>query len=238
MRFPLFLTTILAFAFTIARAAAADPAVYPPMISTTGSAEIRLVPDFADLYFNIDVRRADLASARKEQAERTAKILAVLRSAGIDENDVQTSQVSISTIYVRSGNYETATVDYYAVSQNISFTMRNVKKVGEVTADVVLAGANGVGDVVLRTSDLRKRRDEARLQAARAAREKAVALAKELGVKIGKPYSIDEFNANSVQSNASTTSVRAGGEGDEPQATFAPGMVSVQANVRVSFLLE
>jgi len=32
----------------------------PPLVSTTGSAQIRVVPDLADLFFEVEVRNVDL----------------------------------------------------------------------------------------------------------------------------------------------------------------------------------
>src|SRR5260370_27188660 len=54
------------------------------------------------------------------------------------------------------------------------------------------AGANHIGGVEYQSSELRKYTDEAGDAAAKAAREKADALAKALGNQIGKTYSIEE----------------------------------------------
>jgi uncharacterized protein YggE len=37
-----------------------------PLVSTAGSAEIRVVPDLADLVFQVEARNADLTKARTE----------------------------------------------------------------------------------------------------------------------------------------------------------------------------
>ena len=221
-----------------------QPAPLPPLVSTTGSAEIRVVPDLADLYFEIEVRNADLAVARKQQAERATKLLAALRAAGVTEAELQTSQVQISPYYT-DRRQETEKLRFYIVSQNIGCTLHDVKKVPDVTVAAVTAGATGVPGATLRTSELRKYRDQARAKAIRAAKEKAIALATELGAKVGKPYTItedagyDSRQSTRNISNFAQTTVR-GGEppGDETTPTFAPGTISISANVDVSFVLE
>jgi len=216
-----------------------------PLVSTNGSAEIRVVPDLADLCFVVEIRNADLSLARKQQAERTRKVLEALRASGVAEADLQTSQAQITPDYT-DRRQETEQVRFYRVSQTICCTLREVKKVADVTADVVAAGATGVRDASLRTSQLRKYRDEARAKAIQAAKEKAAALASELGVKIGKPYTITEgafyggYSAGMIlnNGNAVQTVGTGGNQEDGATPTFAPGTISISANVAVSFTLE
>lgn len=219
----------------------------PPLVSTSGTAQVRVVPDLADLNFEVEVRHADLAIARKEQAERMAKLLTALRAAGVAENELQTSQVAIAPDYTNRRE-ETDKVKFYSVSQTVCCTLHEVKKVPDVTASAISAGATTVSGACLRTSQLRKYRDEARAMAIKAAREKAVALAGELGAKVGKPYTITEGAANDwrssgynrnnlqVQSNAANDAAETPGDGSSP--AFAPGSISISASVDVAFLLE
>jgi uncharacterized protein YggE len=209
-----------------------------PLVSTTGSAEIRVVPDLADLVFQVD---------------RMSKVLGMLRHAGIKDSELQTSQVEIVPHYEndnRGGGpfsesrpVESVAARFFSVSQYVSCTLHDVKKVANVTTDAVAAGVTGIQGVSLRTSELRKYRDQARSQAIRAAKEKAVALAGELGAKVGRPFSITEkentndfgnpmFNSSNFQRSVSAP----GGENGE--TSFVPGTISISARVSVSFLLE
>lgn len=221
------------------------------LVSTTGSAEIRVVPDLADLVFEVEARNTDLTKARAEQADRMSRVLAVLRNGGIKDSELQTSQVEIVPHYENDNHgggpfsdgrpVESVAARFFGVSQYVSCTLHDVKKVANVTADAVTAGATGVQGARLRTSHLRKYRDQARSQAIRAAKEKAVALAGELGAKVGRPYSIteNEYYGGSQMFNSAVyqRSASAGGS-DSGESTFAPGTISVNAHVSVSFMLE
>lgn len=216
----------------------------PPLVSTSGSAQIRVVPDLADLFFEVEVRNVDLTVARKQQAERATKILAALRAAGVVEAELQSSQVQITPDYT-DRREETEKVRFYRVYQSISCTLHDLKKVPDVTADAVAAGATGVRGVSLRTSQLRKFRDEARAKAIQAAKEKATALAAELGAKLGKPYTITEGSdsdwrsgGNSLTSNFQVAANGGEDADDGTTSTFAPGTISISANISVSFILE
>ena len=241
-------TTLLAIAAAIVapvvfgQHAAPVPAL-PPLVTTSGTAHIRVVPDLADLYFEVEVRDADLAVARKQQAERAARVLAALRAAGVRAAELQSSQAQIASDYGDS-RQETDKIKFYRVSQSICCTLHDVKKVPDVTADAVAAGATGVRDASLRTSQQHKYRDEARAKAIQTAKEKAVALAAELGAKVGKPYSITEgfdydsrMTAGNV-SSSNTTRTDSEPPLDDAAPTFALGTISISATVSVSFFLE
>jgi uncharacterized protein YggE len=249
----LFLLCLLAGGMTGSAAPGQEIVPNRPLVSTVGSAEIRVVPDLADLSFQIEVRNADLNRARKDEAERATRVLTALRNAGIRESELQTSQVEIEPRYENqeggpfgSGRppQESTTVRFYSVSQSIACTLHDTKKTPGVTAAAIEAGVTAVQGASLRTSDLRKYRDQARAKAVQAAKEKAVALAGELGVKVGRPYTIMEspeedgrlnstFNSGNYQRSASPSS---GGDGAD--SAFAPGTISISARVSVSFVLE
>ena len=218
----------------------------PRLISTTGSAELHVVPDLADLNFQVEVRSVNLALARQQQAERATKLLAALRAAGVAEAELQSSQSQIRANYTNGNYQETGKVTFYQVSQSVSCTLHDIKKVPDVTAVAVAMGATGVQEAILRTSQLRKFRDEARAKAIHAAKEKAMALAKELGAKVGKSYSITEdadteltpawSNMNSI--NFQRTEMNGASFSDGTTPTFAPGTISISAKISVAFVLE
>jgi len=112
------------------------------------------------------------------------------------------------------------------------------------------SGVNNVEGMELRTSELRKHRDAARAMAIRAAREKADALAAELGVKRGKVYAVNANEWGGLWSSASERNFRyaglmnqnvaqnAGPPAEAGNGTLSLGQISVSASVQVSFLIE
>jgi len=106
------------------------------------------------------------------------------------------------------------------------------------------------------TTELRKYKDQARAMAIQAAKEKADALAGQVGEKVGRPASINEdqvgwysFYDNyywwgqqygNQQANAVQNVVQAQGNGSSANndSTAAPGEISVTARVSVVFDLE
>lgn len=221
----------------------------PPLVTTNGSAEIKVAPDTADLSFSASVRDSDFAAARKRQAARAVKVLEALHEAGIEDKDIRTSQALLSTEYASNKSGETAKISFYEFSQRISCTLHDISKVPDVTFAVVNAGATGVQNAMLGVTNLRKYRDQARIQAINAAKEKAQALAAALNCEIGKPYSITEDSSNpgfpsgpnvmsaaGVFSNFQFAALENAANANSP--TFVPGKINVSASVTVSFEIK
>src|SRR5262245_58578255 len=105
--------------------------------------------------------------------------------------------------------------------------------------DALKAGVNRVDGISFFVSDPKKYREGARLKAVQAAREKATAMAAQLGQSIGKPWDVTE-QADADAGEPMTANSIFGFPHKQPQeeATVAGGEVTIRAIVRVSFLLE
>jgi len=235
-----FLVLCLALLFTILPppALAQDFQPRPRLISVTGTAEVNVAPDEAILSLGIESRDKDLTVAKSQHDRRVRKLLAEARSAGVEEKNIHTSTLQMQPEYSeekvpRFLNYE--------VSQTIQVTLKDLSKYENLMTKLLESGVNRVDNVEFLVAEPRKFKDEARVKAIRAAREKATAMAAELGQTIGKPWDISEdtFSGVLVQANRS---VQASYSYDRAPAaeesTVAPGEVSIRASVRVSFQLE
>ena len=215
-------------------------------ISVNGNAEVRVAPDIVQLLLAVETTDKTIPKAKQASDERVAKTLAVANRLGIPAKDIQTDRMSIDvthndTSYSSRGRDP----DGYVVRRSIVLTLRDVKRFEEAMTAVLEAGTNRVDGIDFQTSELRKHRDQARAQALKAAREKAAAMAAELGMKIGKASSIQEgysgaglwgfSRRNMMQQNVSTEQNGGAESGTEG---FAPGLISVSAAVSVTFDLE
>lgn len=217
------------------------------LITVTGDAEVRVVPDEVVLTLGVETWNEDLSIAKSENDQRIQKIIDAAKKRKIEEKHVQTDYISIEPRYEHQ--YEHRKFIGYFVRKSIVLTLRDASKFEDVLSSVLGAGANYVHGIQFRTTELRKHRDQARALAIKAAHEKANDLAKELGQKVGKPYKIQEeqsgwwswYNtwwgsqwgggmAQNVMQNVAGPS---GAEG-----SIALGQINVNARVTVSFELE
>ncbi len=73
-------------------------------ISVIGSGSVELSPDIAILSVGVSQQASDLASARQSVASKATAARDHLLSSGMEARDLQTSQLSVHTIY-RDGGY-------------------------------------------------------------------------------------------------------------------------------------
>jgi uncharacterized protein len=219
-------------------AAGQEPCPRQRLVSVNGTAEINVAPDEAILSVGFDSHDRELAAAKAQNDSRVKKALAVAHEAGIDEKDIQTSALSLGPNYCEE---KIPKLFGYDASQTITLTLRGLSRYEALMTNLLQAGVNRVDGVQFRVSDPRKFKDEARSQAIRAAREKAAAMAAELGQSLGKPWEIAElgqeepYAINAIQYSAG---LRERNAFTIEQTPLASGQVSIRALVRISFQLE
>jgi uncharacterized protein len=217
-----------------------------PLITVSGQAEVRVAPD--EVVFTLEVESVDkdITLAKKKTDDSVREVLAIARRNGVKEADVQTSYISVEP------KYNTDDIEYgerprvkrefvgYRVSKTVAVILRDIPKFDGLLSDVLKAGVTRVRNVEFRNSQIRKHRDQARAMAMKAAKEKATAMAAEIGQTIGRAYSITEGGgvnpyARTMNQNVSTS---VGASLSEEDSAIAPGMISVTAQVLVSFRLQ
>lgn len=230
------LAVLASLVLTLAQVVSAqDNYVRPRLITVTGTAEVNVPPDQATLRLGVDTRDKLLAVAKANHDQRVRKVLAIAHAAGIEDKYIQTGQMEMAPEYTENRKQFIA----YAVSQSISLTLRDISKYEDLMTKLLEAGVNRVSGVEFDVAEPRPYRDDARTKAIRAAHEKAVAMASELGQKVGKPWEIAEDQGifmGAMQNNSRAYAYN--GNLGNSEITIAPGHVGLGATVRISFLLE
>ena len=221
----------------------------PGIITVTGEAEVRVVPDEVILTLGVETWDEYLKSAKSQNDERVKEVLRIAQAYGVEARHIQTDHISIEPRY--EDNYEKKDLIGYFVRKTIVITLKDISKFDDLLTSVIDADVNYVHRIQFRTTELRKYRDEARALAIKAAQEKANALAGELGQSVGKPRTIHEEQADwwswynswwgaGWGNNMSQNVIQeAGGSSSiTDDGTIAPGQITVNARVSVSFEFE
>lgn len=209
-----------------------------PSISTSGSAEIKVVPDIIEISIGVETSNADLAKAKNENDAAVERIIATAKARNIDAAKIQTGYLTIDPTYRDEGRLR---VRSYTVRKTIAIESNDLAGFESLISALIADGANHVNGVQFRTSELRRHRDEARRLAIKAAQEKARLLAEGLGRRVGKAYTISEgadYGGWSSAAAQNTFQVASSGGRGETEGSLAPGRISVTANVSVTFELE
>ena len=240
------LMVLMILVFGSVHVRAADQAE-PPLITVTGDAEVRVIPDEVVITLGVETWNKDLTLAKNENDRRTQAVINAAKNQKVAEKHIQTDYLSIEPRY--KNQYEHRSFIGYFVRKSIVITLKDTGRFEKMIAGLLETGANYVHGVQFRTTELRKYRDQARSLAIKAAREKAVALAGELDRQIGKPYKIQEYPSGWYSYYNSWWGGRYGGAmaqnviqntggASETDGSIALGQIKVNAKVTVSFELE
>ena len=216
-------------------------------LTVTGDAEIKVAPDRVVISVGVESRGPQLTAAKSRNDTAIAAILAVTVKEQVAAADVQTDFIEISPVYQSRDSAESREnylVDYYRVNKTVAITLRDVTRFERLLTAILNAGANRVYGVDFQTSDLRKYRDQARDLAVKAAIEKAQAMAAAAGLRVDKPESISAYNQGGGPSYGRgranmnmVQNVSSAGGDSELGGTIAPGRISVNASVTLTFRL-
>ncbi|MEI7719652.1 MAG: SIMPL domain-containing protein [bacterium] len=186
-------------------------------IVVSGHGEMLAVPDVATFSFSVVSDKASVADAQSDATTKANTLTIYLKSAGIDEKDIQTTDYSIqpqyeyqnatcpqvapvsvgapnggSAIYCPSGRQ---VLKGYEVRQTTTVKVRDTKKAGDTLAGVGGKGATEVSGLQFVFDDPTAVQTGARDKAITDAKEKAEALAKQLGVSLVRVVSFNENGA-------------------------------------------
>ncbi len=163
----------------------------PPAISVTGEANVSVPPDLALVDGGVTSEAKTAREASDANNNAMGKVLQALKTAGIDQKDVQTSRLSLQPQSAPNRTGPSA-ISSYRASNRVTIRVRDVTKVANVIDTLVGAGANEIGGINFMVSQASKLLDEARDKAVADARRKAEIYAKAAGVTLGAPLSISE----------------------------------------------
>ena len=215
-------------------------------ITVSGEGKVFAVPDTATFTVTVQEEGKDVKSAQDAATKKSNAIVAYLKSTGIEDKDVQTTDYSVNPQYDYGS---TACPQYgycpptrqnlkgYQVSQTLTVKVRNTDKAGDILSGVGSKGAFQVSGLSFTIDDQTALEAEARTKAIDDARAKAQELARELGVSLMRVVGFNE-NGNVPIYYAKTMSADSGvGMGGAP--TLAPeiptGQNQINSNVSVTY---
>ncbi|MET0551765.1 MAG: SIMPL domain-containing protein [Vicinamibacteria bacterium] len=229
--------TLLLSTLLVPVAHAGEDCCERPSITVTGQGEVRTAPDEAVLRLSVSTQARDLAPAKARNDESVKATLALLKKAGVEADQVQTDALEISPRYTSPTNGDKPELVGYLVKKSIVVVLRDLSRADAVLTEAVQAGVNGVEGFDLRLADPRPSKDKARALAIRAAKEKALALAAEIGQTIGKAITITE-GVDQPFGTRFTNVVSFDRSDDGGDGSFAAGQNVVRATVTVRFELQ
>lgn len=165
-------------------------------VSVTGVGRVSAAADLFILRLAVETQAVTASDALAENNKQAAAVLATLKDQGIQERDVQTTQLGIDPVLARQDPNDTQPpkIVGYRVRNGLSATLRNVSAAGAVIDAVVHAGGDAIRieGISFSFADPSRLLAEARKRAIDDARARAQQLASGLDVGLGNVISILE----------------------------------------------
>lgn len=164
-----------------------------PTISISGEGKISAAPDVAAISVGLVSEGKDIAALQRQNTEKMNSLIAAVKAQGVADKDIQTTNYSIYPKYDYTNG--ASVLSGYTVNQNATVKVRDLTKVGTIFAAVGAIGANQVSGPNFTIDDPTQLQADARMKAIADAQDKAQALARQLGVSLGRVVSFNESGA-------------------------------------------
>ena len=214
-----------------AGAATEDGGREPRTITVTGTGLVRGTPDVLELVVGVKTRAPSAVEALNRNNTQTRRVIDVLRDAGVEDDDLQTTNLSIAPFYDEDGT----NLEGYTVSNQLSASIRDLDKAGDVidAATEVAGNEIVVNGVFFSFDDNTELVAKARTDAVKRARLQAEQLAAAAGVELGDLLSLTE-DSSPFGPALELERVAASGELDAA-APIEPGSESLSVQVTMVY---
>lgn len=154
-----------------------------PQIAVAARAEVKVVPDRANIQISVQTRGETAAAAASENARKQKAVIDALRALGIDAKDIATAGYNVYPEQRYEPNKEPVIIGYN-VTNTLSVELKSINMVGPAIDAALAKGANMVNSLQFYASNTEAARQEAIAIAVRKARADADAAAKAAGGSI------------------------------------------------------
>lgn len=215
------------------------------IISVNSSETVTIAPDIAEVIYAVRTEAKDAASCQQKNTEDVGKVIELLKSLGVEESSIQTSDYYMYPIYNYSGN--TQRITGYEASASLTVSGLPINDLGNILSKSVEAGINNIQSITYMSSQYDEGYSNALKLAMESAKRKAQALAEAggcslgsvVGVRENSNYSEARYTDNAlsrkVQNAAGTMALEAS---VEDSSSIMPGEVEVEVNITVEYLIQ
>jgi uncharacterized protein YggE len=202
-------------------------------ISATG--EVTRVPDIAVITSGVVSRAPTATGALQDAAGRMQKVLAELKRAGVEERDIQTSNVNLNPEYRYPENQSPQLTGYTATNQ-LTIRFRDIRNSGKIIDALVGEGANQINGPSLTIDKPEAALDEARANAVQIGRARAELYARSLGLRVVRVVSVSESGGYAVPPPAPPMPMMA--RAGMASTNIEPGEQKLQVTLAMTFELQ
>ena len=164
-------------------------------ISVTGEAQIQVPPSLAMITLGVTDEADQAVDAMRTVSKSMVAVIDRLHRAGLDPDDMQTQQISVSPNWSRAGSLSSSNerkITSFTASNTLQVRVRDLDSLGEILDQVLQAGANEFRGLQFGVADPAEVQNQIRGTAVKDAIRKAEQLAQAAEVTLGPVLSITD----------------------------------------------
>lgn len=204
-------------------------------IQVKSTEEVKVVPDIAEISFAVSTQAADPKEAQEKNSEDLNNVIEFLKSTGIDEKSIQTSNYGLQPIYDWTSGQ---TITGYQMRTSIIVSDLPIDQVGTLLSSSIEAGINNIDSVSYLSSNYDESYQEALKNAIEAAKVKAEVIASASGYSLGGISSVEEISNTSPIRYTGYSSTEKATQSDVASMVVEPGEISVEAQISVIYRIQ
>lgn len=160
-------------------------------LDITATGDVTAAPDIAVITAGVVTRSATASGALQQAATRMDRVIAALKRAGVEDRDIQTSNINLNPEYTYANN-QAPKLNGYTASNQLTIRFRDIANSGKILDALVAEGANQINGPSLTIDKPEAALDQARARAVAAARARADLYARTLGLRVVRVVSVSE----------------------------------------------
>lgn len=205
-----------------------------PLFAAAGTGRVSVEPDIAYVTIGVRTEAKEAKEAMDENSRQMNAVLDALKKAGLTEDDLRTSNVSIDAVYDYSK--DTRVFKGYMAQNSLYVTIRDLDNVADVLDAAIAAGANDVNNIYFDKEDKTAAYDEALAKALQLATDKINVLHEASGIA-GEltPVAFTEAGVQTITYKQMKSMAFAVPEAATYGVQIVPGQVEVTASVNVEY---
>jgi len=210
---------------------------YPSSVTVQGSATSEETNKMANFSATVIVKNADKEIAVAELNGKIDKLTDSIKLFGIAENDIQTQSLNIYQMDVYNQMTQTSEKKDWYASNSVNIKLRDISKSNDLTMLLTSTGADNIWGPNFTVDNDTMTGDKLMDMAIDNAKQKAEAVAKKTGKKLGNVLFVQEggYNGYYPMPFASTSGIGMGGGGG---GEMYPGTSTVTKTVSVTYELR
>ena len=213
-------------------------------LDISATANVKRAPDIAYITAGVNEEAKTAVAAMAAQAEAMTSMMNALKSAGVADKDMQTSNISLHPVddYVaetdangrRNGKQ---VLRGYSASNQLTVKVTNLDGLGETLDSLVVAGGNTFSGLNFALEDASDARDEARRKAVADATARAELYAEAVGMRVSRIVNISESGGNEPSPAPMGRMMAMHESADMASTPISGGEIGYSAQVNIRFKL-